>query len=144
VSGKLPVRRLVRVRANRDVTLARPLNSLLVQRVREPRSVKGKRRGRGSALLRKPSNKSPSPESFHPVCVTIVDNPGIIDIIAQIANIRIRTSEQLSVLTARNRFFKESQTGLTPCVTPLPTNFFPTSSCNFESWDEILLKGGRL
>jgi hypothetical protein len=33
------------------------------------------------------------------------------------------------------------QTGLTLWVTPLCTNFFPTSSCNFESQDEILLKG---
>jgi hypothetical protein len=37
VSGKLPVRRLVRVRANKDLTLARPLSSLLVKRAREPR-----------------------------------------------------------------------------------------------------------
>jgi hypothetical protein len=53
------------------------LNSLLVRHLREPRSQQGKRRGRGSALSRKPSNKSPSPETFHTVCATIVDNPGI-------------------------------------------------------------------
>jgi hypothetical protein len=35
---KLPVRRPVRTRANEDVTLAKPLNSLLVQHLREPRS----------------------------------------------------------------------------------------------------------
>jgi hypothetical protein len=106
--------------------------------------LKRKKKRKRLRLLRKPSNKSPGPETFHHVCVTIVDNPGITDIIAQIANLRIRTSEQLSVLTARNRFFKESQTGLTLWVTPLSKNHFPTSSCNFESRDEILLKGGRL
>jgi hypothetical protein len=45
------------------------------------------------------------------------------------------------VLTARTRFFEESQTSLTPWVTFLSKNHFPTSSCNFESRDEILLKG---
>jgi hypothetical protein len=76
-------------------------------------------------------------------CYTIVDNPGITDIIAQISNIMIRTSEQLSVLTARTRFFKESRTSLTLWVTALSKNHFPFL-CNFESQDEILLKGGRL
>jgi hypothetical protein len=88
--------------------------------------LKGKMRGRGSALSRKPSNKSRSRESFHYVCVTNVDNLGIIDIIAQISNIRTRTSEQLSVLTPRTRFFKESQTGLTLWVTPLSKSHFPS------------------
>jgi hypothetical protein len=36
-----------------------------------------KRKGKGSVLSRKPSNKSPSPETFHTVCATIVDNLGI-------------------------------------------------------------------
>jgi hypothetical protein len=88
--------------------------------------LKRKRRGRGSALSRKPNNKSPSPESFHCVCATIVGNPGITDIIAQISRVRIRTSEQLSVLTARTRFFKESQTGLTLWVTHVCMNFSPS------------------
>jgi hypothetical protein len=70
--------------------------------------------------------------------------PGITYIIVQISSIRIKTSEQLSVLTARTRFFMESQTSLTLWVTSLFKNHFPTSSCNFESRDEILLKGGRL
>jgi hypothetical protein len=64
--------------------------------------------------------------------------------IAQIANLRVRTSEQLGVLTTRTRFFKESQTDLILWVTSLSKNHFPTSSCKFESRDEILLKGGRL
>jgi hypothetical protein len=130
--------------ANEDVTLTRPLNSLLVQHLREPRSGQGKRRGTGSGLSRKPRNKSPSPETFHPICATIVDNPGISDVIAQNSRIRIRTSEQLSVLLARTQFFKKSQTGLTLWVTPLSQNHFPTSSCSFKSRDKIFLKGGRL
>jgi hypothetical protein len=104
VSGRLPERGLVRVRANEDVTLAKPLSSLLVKLSRKPRGYGRKRRRRSSALSRKTSNKFPSPETFHPVCATIVDNPGITYIIAQISSIRIRTSEQLSVLTARTRF----------------------------------------
>jgi hypothetical protein len=144
VSGKLPVRRPIRTRANDDVTLARPLNSPLVQHLREPRRGQRKRRGRGSALSRKPSNKSPSPESFHRICVTNVDNPDITDVTVQIPNIRFRTSEQLSVLKTSTRVFKESQIRLTLWVTPLSQNYFPNSSCNFESRDEILLKGGRL
>jgi hypothetical protein len=48
------------------------------------------------------------------------------------------------VLMARTRFFKESQTNLTLWVTSLSKNHFPTSSCNSESRDEILHKGGRL
>jgi hypothetical protein len=45
---------------------------------------------------------------------------------------------------ARNQSFKGSQTNLNLWVTSLSKNHLPTSSCNFESWDEILLKGGRL
>jgi hypothetical protein len=52
--------------------------------------------------------------------------------------------EQLSVLVARTRFFKGSMTSLTPWVTSPSKNHFPASSCNFESRNEILLKGGRL
>jgi hypothetical protein len=44
----------------------------------------------------------------------------------------------------KNPIFKGSQTCLTLWVTSLSKNHFPTSSCNFESRDEILLKGGRL
>jgi hypothetical protein len=87
-----------------------------------------KKRRRSSALSRKTDNKFPSPETFHPVFATIVDNPGISYIIAQISSIRIRTSEQLTVLTARTRFFKGSQTNLTLWVTSLSKNHFPTSS----------------
>jgi hypothetical protein len=144
VSGKLPVRRLVRMKANEAVTLARPLNSSWVKHLREPRSQQRKRRGRSSALSRKPSNKSPSPEGFHRICVTNVDNPDITDVIVQITNIRFRTSERLSVLKTSTRVFKESHIRLTLWVTPLSQNHFPTSSCKFESRDEILLKGGRL
>jgi hypothetical protein len=103
-----------------------------------------KKRRRSSASPGKTSNKFPSPETFHPVCATIVDNPGISDVIAQISSIRIRTSEQLIVITARSQFFKGSQTSLTLWVTSRSQNHFPTSSCNFESRDEILIKGGRL
>jgi hypothetical protein len=83
-----------------------------------------KKKRRSFASSRKASNKSPSLETFHPVCATIVDNPDITDIIAQISSIRIRTFEQLSVLTARTLFFKESQTGLTLWVAPLSKNHF--------------------
>jgi hypothetical protein len=57
---------------------------------------------------------------------------------------RNQNIEQLRVITARSRSFKGSQTSLTPWVTSLTKNHIPTSSCNFESRDEILLKGGRL
>jgi hypothetical protein len=110
------------MKANEVVTLARPLNTLLMRHLREPRSGQGKRRGTGSALSRKPRNKSPSPETFHPVCATIVDNPDITDVIVQITNIRFRTSEQLSVLKASTRVFKERQIRLTLWVTPLSQN----------------------
>jgi hypothetical protein len=100
-----------------------------------------KKRRRSSASSRKASNKFPSLETFHPVCATIVDNPGNTYIISQISSIRIRTSEQLSALTARTRFSKGSQTSLTLWATSLSKNHFPNSSCNFESRDEILLKG---
>jgi hypothetical protein len=132
------------VRENEAVTLVVPLNSLLVKHLREPRRRQRKRRERGSALSRKPSNKSPSPESFHRICVTNVDNPDITDVIVQITNLRFRPSEQLSVFKTSTRVFKESQIRLTLWVTPLSQNHFLTSSCNFESRDEILLKGGRL
>jgi hypothetical protein len=59
-------------------------------------------------LTKKDQQQISKPGAFHPVCATIVDNPGITYIIAQISSIRIRTSEQLSVLTARNRFFEKS------------------------------------
>jgi hypothetical protein len=72
------------------------------------REVKKKKR-RISALSRKTSNKFPSPEIFHPVCATVVDNSGISYVIAQISSIRIRTSEQLSVLTARTRYSREAR-----------------------------------
>jgi hypothetical protein len=48
------------------------------------------------------------------------------------------------VLTARTLIFEGSQTSLTLWVTSLSKNPFPIFSCNFESRDEILLKGGRL
>jgi hypothetical protein len=107
------------------------------------RATKSKRKKERNRLrlIKKAPQQSPSPETFHPVCATIVDNPGISDVIAQISRIRIRTSEQLSVLPARTQFSKESQTGLTLWITPLSQNHFPISSCSFESRDEILLKG---
>jgi hypothetical protein len=55
-----------------------------------------------------------------------------------------QTSEQLSLLTARTPFFEGSQTHLTLWVTSLSKSHFPISSSNYESRDEILLKGGRL
>jgi hypothetical protein len=66
-----------------------------------------------------------SPETFHPVCATIVNNPGISYVIAQISRVRTSTLEQLSVLTARTRIVKESRTSLTLWVTPLSKNYFP-------------------
>jgi hypothetical protein len=101
-------------------------------------------RGRISVSSRKISNKFPSPKNFHPAFATIVDNPGISYVIARIPSSRIRTSKQLKVITARSRSFKGSQTSITLWVTSLSENHLPTSSCNFESRDEILLKGGRL
>jgi hypothetical protein len=144
VSGKLPAQRLVHVKASEAVILARPLNAPLLQHPRESRKRQRKRREGGFALSRKPNNKSPSPESFHRICVTNVDNPDITDVIVQITDIRFRPLEQLSVFKTSNRVFKEGQIKLTLWVTPLSQNHFLTSPCNFESRDEILLKGGRL
>jgi hypothetical protein len=62
-------------------------------------------RGRSSVSSRKISNEFPSPKNFHPTFATIVDNPGISYAIARIPSSRIRTSEQLRVITARSRFF---------------------------------------
>jgi hypothetical protein len=45
------------------------------------------------------------------------------------------------VIMARSRSFEGSQTSLTLWVTSLSENHLPTSSFNFESRDEILLKG---
>jgi hypothetical protein len=50
----------------------------------------------------------------------------------------------ISEVLSNGRFFKGRQTRLTLWVTSLSNNPFPTSFCNFESQDEILLKGGRL
>jgi hypothetical protein len=44
--------------------------------------LRRKRRRRGSALSRKASNNLPIQETFHPVCATIVDNPGIMQMSA--------------------------------------------------------------
>jgi hypothetical protein len=129
------------MRANEDVTQSKTTQLPVGKTPSRATKLKRKRRGRGSAFSRKPSNKSPSPESFHPVCVTIVDNPGITDIIAQIAKIRIKTSELLSVLTTRNRFFKESQAGLTLWVTPLSKNHFPFSLVISNLGTRFFLRG---
>jgi hypothetical protein len=93
-------------RANEDVTLTRPLNSLLIKHLREPRSQQGKRRGRSSILSRKPNNRSPSLETFHPVCATIVDNPGITQRSARTQESRTssntsRTPDLLSTTTSQ-------------------------------------------
>jgi hypothetical protein len=91
---------------NEAVTLTRPLNSPLVRHLREPRRGQRKRRGRGSALSRKPSNRSPNPKIFHPVCATIVDSPSILPMSAQTPNSRSpssrsRTPDLLSTTTSR-------------------------------------------
>jgi hypothetical protein len=95
-------------------------------------------------LIKKASQQISKPGDIPPRLCSNVDNPGITDVIVQITNIRIRTSEQLSVLKTSTRVFKESQIRLTLWVKPLSQNHFPNSSCSFESRDEILLKGGRL
>jgi hypothetical protein len=88
--------------------------------------LKRKKKRKRLRLIKKAQQQISKREEFPlRLCHNIVDNPGITDIIAQISNIRIRTSEQLSVLTARTRFFKESQTGLTLWVTPLSKNHIP-------------------
>jgi hypothetical protein len=73
-----------------------------------------KRRGRGSALSRKPSNKSLSPETLHPVCATIVDNPGITQRSARTPDSRTpsnrsRTPDSLLTTTATSQAFKWSK-----------------------------------
>jgi hypothetical protein len=65
-----------------------------------------KRRERGSALSRKPSNRSPNPKIFHPVCATIVGSPGILPMSARTPdsrspNSRSRTSDLLSTTTSQ-------------------------------------------
>jgi hypothetical protein len=149
VSGKLPVRRLVRVKTSEDVALTRLLHSPLVQHLRESRRGQRKRRGRGSALLRKPSNRSPNPKIFLPGCATIVDSPG------HFANECPKPRQQKlqqhkqNPGSAINNYdnkpspqVEQSQLNLLG-NTSIPEPFL-TSPCNFESRDEILLKGGRL
>jgi hypothetical protein len=128
VSGKLPVRRLVRVKANEDVTLARPLNSLLVKHLHEPRRGQGKRRERDSALPRKPSNRSPNPKIFLPGCATILDSPGILSISARnpdsrSPNSRSRTPDLLSTTTSQA--LKWSKANSISWVTLLSQNHSP-------------------
>jgi hypothetical protein len=106
--------------------------------------VKRKKERKRLRLIKKAQQQVSKPGEFPLHLCHKCRQPGITDRIAQISHVRISTSEQLSVLTASTRFFKESQTSLTLWVTPLCTNFFPTSSCKFESRDEILLKGCRL
>jgi hypothetical protein len=97
-----------------------PVGETLSQAIKLRKKKKKKIR-----LIKKASNKSPSPETFHPVCATVVENPGISYVIAQISSIRIRTSERLSVLTARTRLFQGKQDqlnsmGNVPIQEPLP------------------------
>jgi hypothetical protein len=59
-------------------------------------------------------------------------------------NPRHRTPDPLMATAVTSQAVEWSKAIRISWVTPLSTNFFPTSSCNFESLDEILLKGGRL
>jgi hypothetical protein len=94
------------MRANEAVTLIVPLNSLLVKNLHEPQKGQRKRRERGFALSRKPSNRSPHPRIFLPGYATIVDSPGILPISARTPdsrspNSRSRTPDLLSTTTSQ-------------------------------------------
>jgi hypothetical protein len=144
VSGKLPVRRLVRVKASEDVTLTRPLNSPLVQHFREPRRGQRKRRGRGSALSRKPSNKSPSPESFSPYLCPKCRQPGHYRHDCPNHQHQVQNLGAAKCAQDKHSSIQGEPDQINSMAnTSIPESFL-TSPCNFESRDEILLKGGRL
>jgi hypothetical protein len=147
VSGKLPVRRLVHVKANEAVTLTGPLNSLLVKHLREPQRGQRKRRGRGSALSRKPSNRSPNPKIFHPVCATIVDSPGILPMSARTPDSKSpsntsRTPDMLSTTTSQA--LKWSKANRISWVTPLSQNHSSPPLVISNLGTRFFLRGGRL
>jgi hypothetical protein len=98
-----------------------PVGKTLMRATRLRRKKKKKR----LRLIKKGQQQIPSPETFHPVCATIVNNPGISYVIAQISRVKISTLEQLRVLTARTQFVKGSRTSLTLWVTPLSKNHLP-------------------
>jgi hypothetical protein len=66
VSGKLPVRILVHVKASEDVTLTRPLNSLLVKHLREPRRGQRKRMRKRLRLIEKTPQPISKPKDLPP------------------------------------------------------------------------------
>jgi hypothetical protein len=122
-----------------------PVGGTLTRATRLRRKKKKKR----LRLIKKGSNKSPGPETFHPVCATIVDNPSITQMSAQTPDSRSpsnrrRTPDPLMTTTATSQAVKWGKANQISRVTPLCKNLFPTSSCSFESQDKILLKGGRL
>jgi hypothetical protein len=104
----------------------------------------GKRNGKKLCLIKKDQQQVSTPKELPPRLCYNCRQPGISYVIARIPNSRIRTSERLRWITARSRLFQGSQTSLSQWVTTLTENHLPTSSCTFESWNKILLKGGRL
>jgi hypothetical protein len=72
----------------------------------ETPSRTSKRARKKAALSRKPSNRSPNPKIFHPVCATIVDSPGILPMSARTPDSRSpssrsKTPDLLSTTTSQ-------------------------------------------
>jgi hypothetical protein len=108
--------------------------------------LRRKKKRKKLCLIKKGQQQIFKPGAFHPVCATIVDNPGITQRSVRTPDSRSpsnrsRTPDPLMTTTATSQAVKWGKANCISWVTPLCTNFSPTSSCNFESRDEILLRG---
>jgi hypothetical protein len=149
VSGKLPVRRPIHTRANEYVTLTRPLNSLLVKHLREPRRGQGKKERKRLRLIKEAQQPISKPRDLPPRFCYNFRQPG--HYAKECPNPRkqnLQKHKQNTGSAITNYDNKPS-----PQVEQSQLNFlgntsipepFLTSPCNFEFRDEILLKGGRL
>jgi hypothetical protein len=103
-----------------------------------------KKRRKKLRLIKKDQQRISKPEDLPPRLCYNCRQPG--HFIRNYPNLQHQDQNLGTVKCAdgKNPIFKGSQTSLTLWVTSLSKNPFPTPSCNFESRDEILLKGGRL